>query len=123
MAESDLVTYISFYLSRGEMFVYHSAIEALGTPKCVQFKVHVDGPSMLMEPSDKKTFTSFRVPKLKNPDGVGRVRIYSKAFTHILAARQQWDTARSYRIPGKLLPGQKIAVFDLTQAEDITIEQ
>ncbi len=78
---------------------------------------------MLMEPSDKKTFTSFRVPKLKNPDGVGRVRIYCKAFTHILAARQHWDNVRSYRIPGKLLPGMKIAVFNLTQAVNITMEQ
>ena len=122
MAESDTVTYISFYLARGEMHVYHSAIKALGTPKCVQFKVHVDGTSMLMEPSDRKTFTSFRVPKLKDTGDAGRVRIYSKAFTHILAARQHWDPARSYRIPGRLLPGQKIAVFDLTQAEDVTIE-
>lgn len=104
------------------MYVYNSAIVALGVPKCVQFRVHVDGTSMLMEPSDKKTFTSFRVPKMKNPDGVGRVRIYSKAFTHILAARQHWDTSRSYRIPGRLLPGRKIAVFDLTQAEDVTME-
>ena len=114
-------TYLSFYLRKGEMFVYHNAILAVGSPKCVRFRVKTDGTSMLMEAFDKKTFTSFRVPKIDENDGVGKVRIYSKAFTHILATHQNWDCSRSYRVPGRIMADQKIVLFDLTKAEDITM--
>ena len=35
----------------------------------------------------------------------------------ILAARYHWDLNHSYRVPGWIVPKQKIVVFDLNRAE------
>ena len=37
----------------------------------------------------------------------------------LLANKLDWDLNRSYRVPGRILPKQQIAIFDLKSAEII----
>lgn len=120
---SNQQTYISFYLEGSELRVFHKAVLALGSPKCVQFRVHADGTSMIMEPCAQKTFTTFRVPKIEDSDETKSVRVFSKGFCTLLANRLNWDIHKSYRILGVIVPNQKIAVFDLTRAVIISEPQ
>ncbi|MBQ2378058.1 MAG: hypothetical protein II297_06630 [Clostridia bacterium] len=62
-----------------------------------------------------RTFTTLRVPK-NIYDENGGMEVHSKGLCRILANRLGWDVSSSYRIPGKLIPRQKIVVFDLTSA-------
>ncbi len=112
-------TYISFYNSSWRIRIFKKTIRLLGSPKFFRFRIHEDGRSMLLEPFDRITLTSFRVPK-NIDDEHGSLEIHSKPMTTILAKRMGWDMKRSYRIPGKVYQSQKVVVFDLTQASIIT---
>ena len=108
-------TYVSFYLRDNTIRIFKSTIRFLGTPEFVQFRVHYDGSSMILEPHSVRTFTTLRVPKnIYNENG--SMEVHSKGLCRILANRLGWDVSSSYRIPGKLIPRQKIVVFDLTSA-------
>lgn len=115
------ITYISFYLRSNTIRIFKKTIRGLGMPKFIRFRVNPEGTSMLLEEYDRITLTSFRIPK--NIDEVeGSMEVHSKAFSRLMAFKQGWDVERSYRIPGKVIKHQKVAVFDLTQAVQILEE-
>ena len=115
------ITYISFYLKSNTIRIFKKTIRGLGMPKFIRFRVNPEGTSMLLEEYDRITLTSFRIPK--NIDDVeGSMEVHSKAFSRLMAFKQGWDVERSYRIPGKVIKHQKVAVFDLTQAVQILEE-
>lgn len=109
-------TYVSFYLSSNSFRLYSKAITILGRPPYIQFRVHSDGKTMIMLPTNKRSFTTFRIPKTIKKDTYN-MRIYSKALCRILAKKLGWDTSMSYRIPGKLIEKQGLVIFYLSQAE------
>ena len=115
------ITYISFYLKSNTIRIFKKTIRGLVMPKFIRFRVNPEGTSMLLEEYDRITLTSFRIPK--NIDDVeGSMEVHSKAFSRLMAFKQGWDVERSYRIPGKVIKHQKVAVFDLTQAVQILEE-
>jgi len=71
-----------------------------------------------MQSYHKQDFISFRVPKAIFSGG-GSMEISSKPFCRLLAMRLGWDTNKSYRIPGRYFPSQKIVRFDLASAVEI----
>lgn len=112
-------TYISFYLKSNTIRIFKKTIRGLGMPKFIRFRVNPEGTSMLLEEFDRITLTSFRIPK--NIDDIdGSMEVHSKPFSRIMAFKQGWDVEKSYRIPGKVIKHQKVAVFDLTQAVQIS---
>ncbi len=113
--KNDKETYISFYLSSNTIRIFKSAIRVLGEPAFIQFKVHTDGKSMIVQPYDRITLTSFRVPKNLFDDN-GSMEIHSKGLCRLLANQRGWNTDCSYRIRGRLIEQQGLAVFDLTTA-------
>ena len=108
-------TYVSFYLSSNTIRIFKSTVRFLGTPPFLQFRIHYDGESMILEPHEIRTFTTLRVPKNIYTEQ-GSMEVHSKVLCRLLADKLNWDINCSYRIPGKLIPQQKIVIFDLSKA-------
>lgn len=114
-------TCISFYLKSNTIRIFKKTIYRLGMPGFIRFRVNKEGTSMLIEEYDRITLTSFRIPK--NIDDLeGSMEVHSKPFSRLMAYKQEWNTEKSYRIPGKVIKHQRVAVFDLSQAVQITDE-
>ena len=107
-------TYISFYLATFRIHIFSKTIIEIGNPKFIRFLVKDDGKSMIMEAYHKKDFQSHRVPK--RTDGRWEMEVRSYPLCGLLKNRLQWEEGKSYRIPGKTYPRQKLAVFDLSAA-------
>ena len=108
-------THISFYLNENKIHVFCNAVRAIGVPKFVRFLLNKEGTSMIMEPYDKKEFQSMRVPEAVYGK-TGKMDFRSVGFCRLLSYRLGWERTHSYRIPGKVLPKQRLVLFDLTSA-------
>lgn len=114
--------YLSFYLASDTVYVFCSVLQKMGRPTYVRFLINPDTMKLAMQPYHKKEFTSFRVPKALYEDLPGKhvgLRICSRAFCQLLAAKMDWDVDKSYRIPGAVYPECFIACFDLTKAKEM----
>ena len=108
-------TYISFYLGIGRIHVFCNTVRVIGSPPFIRFLLEQSGSTMLMEPYDRKGFQSLRVPKAVYGK-TGKMEFRSAAFCRLLAGKLGWNITCSYRIPGRILPKQKLVIFDLTGA-------
>ena len=110
---------LSVYVASNTIRIFKSTIKFLDVPKYIRFRVNDAGTSMMVEPYDKKTFISFKVPKnLFDTDK--SMEVHSKAFCQLLASMMNWRTDCSYRLKGILVnKHKKVAIFDLTSAEVI----
>ena len=77
-----------------------------------------DGRSLLLAPYEKHDFRSHNV-SARVYHGNKDCEINSYKLCRILAGQHHWDLNSSYRIPGKIYPDQKLAVFDLKSAKRI----
>ena len=109
-------TYISFYLKAYRIHVFAGALRGIGSPQRICFLINENATLLLLVPHAKRDFRSHRVPA-NAYTGNGRVEISSMQLCVLLANRHKWDLSRSYRIPGRIITKQEIAVFDLTKAE------
>lgn len=107
-------TYLSFYLATYRIHIFSKAIIEIGNPKFIRFLVKEDGQSMIMEAYHKKDFQSHRVPK--RTEAKWEMEIRSYPLCRLLTNKLNWEEGKSYRIPGKTYPGQRLAVFDLSAA-------
>lgn len=115
MADS---TYISFYSKSGCIRIFKASVRAIGMPRFIRFRINEDATSLLLEPFDRITLTSFRVSS-KLDDEEGKMEVYSKALLRGLSQRLGWGKGKSYRVPGKVLLQQGVVLYDLTQAQEI----
>ena len=111
-------TNISFYLKSGTVRIYRDTMRAIGKPMFVRLRLHSRIPSLIVEPFDRITLTSFRVPQKLFKDN-GAMQIHSKALCEMIANEMKWESERSYTITGHPYAEQKIVLFDLTQAVEI----
>lgn len=109
------VAYVSFYMRSNTIRIFKSTIRAMGTPKFIRLRIHETEGTMIIEPYDRITFSSFRVPFPLNDSKEG-MDIHSKRFIRIVAALMRWDMEQTYRVTGKLYGKLKIVKFDLVQA-------
>ena len=111
-------TYISIYGKCGKIHIFKSTIRAIGQPKFIRFRLSQDG-RVLLEPYDRITLTSFRVPK--DLDDMGStMEVSTTALIRIIYQEWGFDTTKSYRIQGTLYEERQIAIFDISTAEKIT---
>ncbi len=114
-------TFISFYLAKGRVHIFPSALHGIGDPPFIRFLLSKDGKTMIMEPYDHKEFPSMRVPKsmYKESEKRAQMEISCVPFSRMLAKWLNWEKDGSYRIPGKILPVQKLVLFDLEKTYSI----
>ncbi|WP_251615251.1 hypothetical protein [Pumilibacter muris] len=112
------LTNISFYGKTGCIRIFKQSIRAIGMPSFIQFRISSDASSLVLEPFDRISLTSFRVPQPINNEE-SRMEVYSKGFIYGLAKRMDWNKDCSYRVPGKVLRKQGIVLYDLSKAEII----
>ena len=111
-------TYISLYGKCGKIHIFKSTIRAIVQPKFIRFRLSQDG-RVLLEPYDRITLTSFRVPK--DLDDMGStMEVSTSALIRIIYQEWGFDTTKSYRIQGTLYEERQIAIFDISTAEKIT---
>ncbi len=110
-------TYISFYLTKPRIHIHSKTIIDIGNPKFIRFLVKEDGSSMIMEAYHKKDFQSHRVPKRTNKKW--EMEISSLPLVSLLKNKLNWNDGQSYRVPGRTIPSQHLAVFDLLAATPI----
>ena len=79
------VAYVSFYMRSNTIRIFKSTIRAMGTPKFIRLRIHETEGTMIIEPYDRITFSSFRVPFPLNDSKEG-MDIHSKRFIRIVAA-------------------------------------
>ena len=111
-------TYISFYLRNNRIHIFVDALRGIGSPKYVCFLIADDGKTLILAPYKKKDFHSHRVPQ-DVYRGKKSMEVSSLQLCRIMAEMQCWNTSCSYRVPGVILPQQKICVYHLDQAERI----
>ena len=114
-------TFVSFYLTTSRIHIFRSTIKDIGNPKFIRFLVKEDGPSMIIEAYHKKDFQSHRVPK-ETATGYPEMEVRSLPLCYVLKNRLHREDGKSYRVPGKTYPQQRLAMFDLTAAEMIRQE-
>lgn len=113
-------THISFYLRKYRIHIHRDMLTGLGCPQRICFMVSDDGQSLLVLPYEKRDLRSHRVPaKVYGANRHGGMEISSMGLCQIISRLHGWSIAASYRIPGKVLKEQKIAVFDLSKAVEI----
>ena len=109
-------TYISFYLTSCSIYVFSKTILDIGKPRYIRFMFKPDGKSMIVEAYDKMGFYSHRITRSSKNVRWG-YEMRNAAICRLLANKLSWENGKSYRIPGKTYPHQKIAVYDLTASE------
>ena len=112
-------TYISFYLNTNRIHVFVDALRGIGCPNRICFMIGHDGKRILMLPHAKRDFISHAVPQ-DVYNGTDSLEISSKKLCNIIAGQREWDLSRSYRVPGIVITGKNVAVYDLAKAEMIT---
>ena len=112
-------TFISFYLKDSKIHVFTETLHGLGNPERICFMLDQEGKRLLLLPYTKKDFVSHRVPEAVYR-GTDSMEVNSKKLCRLLAEQHSWDIMRSYRVPGLILAGKKLAAFDLTRAEPIS---
>lgn len=115
MAES---VYISFYVKASRIRIFKDSVRSIGMPKFVRFRISPDAKLIVLEPYDRITLSSFRVPKSFDTEDI-RMDVSSKSMVDALAQRMHWNKDWSYRVPGRYLLQQNVVVFDLRRAEVI----
>lgn len=111
-------TYISFYLKANRIHIFVDALRGLGSPSRICFMVEESGETLLVAPYGKRDFRSHAVPP-EVYGGAGGMEVSSMKLCRIIANLHHWDLSRSYRVPGKVYPEQKAAIFTLADAEII----
>lgn len=111
-------TYISFYLRPHRIHVFADALRGIGSPEYICFMIDETGNSLVMSPYPHKDFKSHHVSKAVY-SGSKSLEISSFGLCKIISQLQNWDPDYSYRIPGKVLTNQNIAVFSLSEATQI----
>ena len=111
-------TNISFYPKIYRIHVFVESLRGIGSPRRICFMISEDGNSLMVTPYPKKDFKSHSVPA-KTYHGEGGFDISSYKLCRLIAGMHNWDTGRSYRIPGTVYEEKRVAVFDLKRAEII----
>lgn len=118
MAES---TYISIYGRKPCVRIFKDSIRAIGMPKFIRFQISDDATKLLIEPFDRITLASFRLPQ-NIDDEDSKMEVYSSALVRGLSKRLGWGETTSHRVPGKVYTKQGIIMYDLTKAEIIVYD-
>ena len=111
-------TFISFYLRANRIHVHMDSLRGIGCPGRICLMMDSIGRSLILAPYEKTDFKSHRVPNAVYNGDKG-MEISSYKLCHLVADRNDWNPTLSYRIPGIILPEQKLAVFDMSKAETI----
>lgn len=112
----DAVIYISVCLSNGSIRLFKETVRSLDTPKYVRFYINIEKSLLAVAPYHKNSLKSHKIPKNLYTNN-GAMVIYSKMFCEILYRQMNWNRDMLYRVPGKTLPEENIAVFDLMKAK------
>lgn len=111
-------TFLSFYLKANRIHVFVDALREIGQPTNICFMVDDNGKTLILKPYPRKDFHSHRVPQ-DVYKGKKSMEVSSLRLCRIMAEMQCWNTSYSYRVPGVILPQQKICIYHLDQAERI----
>ena len=111
-------TCLSFYLKAYRIHVHVDALRKIGSPRIICFLLGDDGNAIALAPYSKKDFHSHRVPGNVYA-GDGGLELSSFPLCSLLVSKHKWNPNCSYRVPGELVDGSKIIMFDLTAAEII----
>lgn len=113
-------TYISLYGKSGKIHIFKDTIRAIGQPRFVRFRINPDG-RLLLEPYNRITLTSFRVPK--NLDDIdAQMEVSTTALIRVIYREFGFNPSKSYRINGVVYESHQVAVFDISTATPITGE-
>lgn len=111
-------TFLSFYLKANRIHVSVNALREIGQPANICFMVGENGKTLILMPYLRKDFHSHRVPQ-DVYRGKKSMEVSSLGLCRIIAQTQCWNVDDSYRVPGVILPRQRLCVFHLDQAERI----
>ncbi len=111
-------SYISFYFKPSRIHLFMEALRGIGSPPRVLFKIDETGNKLMMVPYIKRDFVSHSIPKSVYTSGDG-MEISSLKLCRIIADLHGLDVNKSFRFPGVVDVDLRIAVFDLTKAQEI----
>lgn len=111
--------YISFYLKRNRLHLFTSTLRRIGSPSFICFMMDTEGHFLILSPYHRKDYHSHRVPA-EVYQGKKSLELSSYGLCKVLAKRKGWEPNKSYRIPGRIIKSQNIAVFEYEQAKMIS---
>lgn len=111
-------TYLTVGVKPYYLRVFRNALKVIGTPPYVRFLIEPETSRMAMIAHDRKELTSFRVPPRIKESGNKNdcVKVFSHVLCKALYRQFEWDTSKTYRIPGKIIRTQRVVVYDLSEA-------
>ena len=110
--------YLSFYLKANRIHIFAETLRGIGRPGRIRFLLSKDGRTLLMQAHAQRDFTSHMVPR-EVYDGKRQLEISSHKLCKILTELHGWDTACSYRVPGRIAMDARSVLFFLDKAEAI----
>lgn len=75
--------------------------------------------SLLITPYSKRDLKSHKIPA-EVYSSTGGFVVSAIKLCRLIASMHDWDMKKSYRVPGIIDKEQKVVIFQLTEAEEIT---
>ena len=120
---SDLPMTISIDLKKYRIRVHKAMLHSMGDPKYIQLLVNPDSGIVVIRsvPRDVPGNLSHKV-NVSTLQSANSIEIYSRTFTTLLCSVVGvLDTGMLYRMSGKVLPTQGIAVFYMNTLKRIEV--
>ena len=114
---SDEVSRLSFSLKRRRVLIHRSTLRALGMPQNIRFLLNKKKVRVAVQCCEAIDRDFFAVPDLKPSE---TFEISSINFLKMVYRLAKWDEDRSYRVSGTLFRVNRLAEFDLNNAEAIS---
>ena len=111
-------THVSFYLKANRIHIFVEALRGIGSPRRICFMLSQDGQSLALLPYNRRDFRSHEVPH-DIYGGIQPLEISSYRLCSILADTHSWNKNCSYRVPGRIVRKQHLALFNLSDAKTI----
>lgn len=104
---------ISFSYKHGEVRVYKKVIQALSTPKFIQFLIKPEDKLLFIVGLNHREQDSFPVVRSEDTKHGGMV-LYGQRFVRKISEIGGWSLERSHVIGGRFIEGRNMIEFDLT---------
>lgn len=115
----EMSTFLSLYGKCGKIHVFKSCLRALGCPRFIRFRLNPDG-RILLEPHDRISLTSFRVPRELDGVGAEQMEVSTTALIRAVFREFNFDLEKSYRLEGTVYEEQRVAIFNIATASLIS---
>lgn len=108
---------ISFFLKRGRILIYRTALKAIGSPRFIRLLVSRKDKRIAVQCCEEIDRDSYAIPAYDTWD---QFEISSTKFIGLIYKLAKWDQDKNYRILGYAVEKYHLILYCLDEAQEIT---